>query len=161
MRRVLPASLLALSLACGGPAPEEVAYKLVTTGKSHAELAAEFRDPPPSVSPLTWWHWMNGNISKAGITADLEAMKQIGLRGAVVFSVAQDTPAGDSEVILDFILNYDPNENFSSYVNIDYISTENSVAGSIGDVDGYGISAAGRMAVLAHSSQSFNGVAAR
>jgi hypothetical protein len=37
---------------------------------------------------------MNGNITKAGITADLEAMKQIGLGGATVVSVDSGVPPG-------------------------------------------------------------------
>ncbi|MCX6895597.1 MAG: glycosyl hydrolase [Verrucomicrobia bacterium] len=37
---------------------------------------------------------MNGNVTKAGITADLEAMKRIGLGGAQIFSVALGAPAG-------------------------------------------------------------------
>ena len=30
-----------------------------------------------------YWHWMNGNISKEGITADLEYMKAGGIEAAV------------------------------------------------------------------------------
>ncbi|HEY3243061.1 MAG TPA: glycosyl hydrolase, partial [Phycisphaerae bacterium] len=37
---------------------------------------------------------MNGNITKEGITADLEAMKQIGLGGAQIFNVSEDIPDG-------------------------------------------------------------------
>ena len=37
---------------------------------------------------------MNGNITKAGLTADLEAMKQIGLGGATVVNVAEGIPHG-------------------------------------------------------------------
>ena len=35
-------------------------------------LAAGFQDPPNSARPRTWWHWMNGNITKYGIQKDLE-----------------------------------------------------------------------------------------
>ncbi len=31
----------------------------------------DFRNPPASASPHTWWHWMNGNVTKEGITDDL------------------------------------------------------------------------------------------
>jgi hypothetical protein len=37
---------------------------------------------------------MNGNITKAGITADLEAMKQIGLGGATIVNVDCEIPRG-------------------------------------------------------------------
>lgn len=58
------------------------------------KLAAEFAAPPDEARPHTWWHWMNGNISKEGITADLEAMKRAGLRGATMFNVDQNCPPG-------------------------------------------------------------------
>jgi hypothetical protein len=61
---------------------------------SIAELRAGFASPPDSAKPHTWWHWMNGNITKEGITADLEAMKQIGLGGATVVNVDSGIPAG-------------------------------------------------------------------
>ncbi len=38
---------------------------------------------------------MNGNITKEGITADLEAMKQIGLGGATIVNVDCDIPRGN------------------------------------------------------------------
>ena len=57
-------------------------------------LVRGFVSPPDSARPQTWWHWMNGNITKAGITADLEAMKQIGLGGATIVNVDCGIPAG-------------------------------------------------------------------
>ncbi len=52
-------------------------------------LEAGFQNPPESARPWTWWHWMNGNVSKAGITADLEAMKRVGIGGFFNFHVGQ------------------------------------------------------------------------
>lgn len=60
-------------------------------------LAAGFTNPPASARPHTWWHWMNGNVTKAGITADLEAMKQAGIGGAQMFTVDQEIPAGPAK----------------------------------------------------------------
>ncbi|RYG17475.1 hypothetical protein EON82_23820, partial [bacterium] len=57
-------------------------------------LAQGFVSPPKSALPHTWWHWMNGNVTKEGITADLEAMKQVGIGGAQMFTVDQGIPAG-------------------------------------------------------------------
>ena len=54
-----------------------------------------FANPPDSAKPQTWWHWMNGNITKEGITADLEAMKQIGLGGATIVNVDCGIPRGN------------------------------------------------------------------
>ncbi len=57
-------------------------------------LETGFLNPPDSAKPQTWWHWMNGNITKEGLTADLEAMKQIGLGGATIVNVDCDIPRG-------------------------------------------------------------------
>lgn len=57
-------------------------------------LADGFRNPPSSAKPHTWWHWVNGNISREGITADLEAMKRVGIGGAQIFNVDCGLPAG-------------------------------------------------------------------
>jgi hypothetical protein len=59
-----------------------------------ADLAKGFQSPPDSAKPQTWWHWMNGNITKEGITADLEAMKSVGIGGAQIFSVGCGIPPG-------------------------------------------------------------------
>lgn len=57
-------------------------------------LAEEFLQPPAAAKPHTLWHWMDGNVSKEGITADLEAMQRIGLGGAMIFSIGYDLPQG-------------------------------------------------------------------
>jgi hypothetical protein len=59
-------------------------------------LRESFQKPPLSARPHTWWHWMNGNVTKEGITADLEAMREVGIGGAQMFTVDQGIPAGDA-----------------------------------------------------------------
>jgi hypothetical protein len=73
-----------------------MAASLVSATSTWAQddLAVEFHNPPAQAKPHTWWHWMNGNITKEGITADLEAMKRIGLGGAQIFNVSESIPAG-------------------------------------------------------------------
>jgi hypothetical protein len=58
------------------------------------DLEQGFIAPPDSAKPQTWWHWMNGNITREGITADLESMQRVGLGGAQIFSVGCDIPPG-------------------------------------------------------------------
>ena len=58
-------------------------------------LEEGFANPPPSARPQVWWHWMNGNVSKDGITADLEAMARAGIGGVEIFDVASGIPEGD------------------------------------------------------------------
>ncbi len=57
-------------------------------------LATGFATPPASARPHTWWHWMNGNVTKEGITADLEAMSRVGIGGAQIFNAGEGIPAG-------------------------------------------------------------------
>ncbi len=58
------------------------------------QLREEFIRPPDSAKPQTWWHWMNGHVTREGITRDLEAMKQAGLGGFTLFNVSEGTPEG-------------------------------------------------------------------
>lgn len=76
-----------------------IAILLLTAGAIQTPdlLADGFKNPPLSARPQTWWHWMDGNVTKQGITADLEAMKQVGIGGAQIFSVSQDIPPGPAK----------------------------------------------------------------
>jgi len=56
------------------------------------ELEAGFRDPPDSAKPWCYWWWLDSNVSKEGITADLEAMKKQGIAGALVFDAGKGGP---------------------------------------------------------------------
>jgi hypothetical protein len=58
------------------------------------DLEKQFQQPPDSARPQTWWHWVSGNISALGITADLQAMKDIGLGGCQLFTVDQSDVQG-------------------------------------------------------------------
>lgn len=57
-------------------------------------LRAGFQQPPAQARPQTLWFWMNGNITHDGITRDLEAMKRIGLGGAMIFEGGIYIPRG-------------------------------------------------------------------
>ncbi|MDB6018176.1 MAG: Alpha-L-arabinofuranosidase precursor [Pedosphaera sp.] len=65
----------------------------VLSGASPA-LEAGFVQPPNSVRPWVYWFWINGNISKEGITADLEAMQRVGIGGVLIMEVDPGLPAG-------------------------------------------------------------------
>ena len=39
------------------------------------KLYNAFQNPPAISQPRVWWHWMNGNITKDGISKDLHWMK--------------------------------------------------------------------------------------
>ncbi len=70
-----------LIIKCSGPSKE-----------SGANLESGFRNPPESAKPRVWWHWMNGNISKEGIKADLLWMKRTGIGGFQNFDAGLASP---------------------------------------------------------------------
>lgn len=50
-------------------------------------LSQLWTSPPEESKSWTFWYWMNGAVTKEGITADLEAMKEIGLAGAYLMPI--------------------------------------------------------------------------
>ncbi len=55
-------------------------------------LGSNFADPPATAHPRVWWHWMNGNITKEGVTQDLDWMHRVGIVGFQNFDAALSTP---------------------------------------------------------------------
>ena len=51
------------------------------------DLESQFINPPDHYRSGVKWEWCNGMINRAGITADLEAMKRAGLGGGKIFNV--------------------------------------------------------------------------
>jgi len=61
----------------------------------HADqLEKGFVHPPDSARPWVYLFPLDGNITSNGITADLEAMKRVGIGGLVYFEVDQGAPKG-------------------------------------------------------------------
>ena len=57
-------------------------------------IEGNFQRPPDSARPWVYWFWLNGNITKEGITADLEAMRREGIGGVLIMEVDQGAPVG-------------------------------------------------------------------
>lgn len=55
---------------------------------SQSELLRSFQNPPHASRPLVWWHWTASNVTREGITKDLEWMKRIGIGGFQAFDVS-------------------------------------------------------------------------
>ncbi|HTV41534.1 MAG TPA: glycosyl hydrolase [Candidatus Sulfotelmatobacter sp.] len=55
--------------------------------------AEEFASPPFDCGPWVYWFWLDVNVTREGITADLEAMKAVGIAGVLIMDVDQGTPA--------------------------------------------------------------------
>jgi hypothetical protein len=67
---------------------------LTGAAKGADDLANGFAKPPDSARPWVYWFWLNGNITREGITADLEAMKRVGIGGVLIMEVDQGAPVG-------------------------------------------------------------------
>ncbi len=53
-----------------------------------------FRSPPTEVRVHTWWHWIDGRITRKGITRDLESMKERGIVQATILNIGM--PSGQN-----------------------------------------------------------------
>ena len=62
---------------------------LLSTPLLAGDLPAQFASPPASARPWVYWFWNNGNVTKAGITADLEAMQRVGIGGVIIMDVVE------------------------------------------------------------------------
>lgn len=63
-------------------------------GQAPGTLEEGFRQPPAWARPWVYWFWLNGNITTEGITADLEALKRVGVGGVLIMEVDQGVPVG-------------------------------------------------------------------
>ena len=75
------ALLLTMSSVCPG-------------AQAASELEKGFLRPPEAARPWVYWFWLNSNITREGITADLEAMKRVGIGGVLIMEVDQGAPVG-------------------------------------------------------------------
>jgi len=60
-------------------------------------LAKSFNSPPGSARPWVLWFWINGNVTREAITADLEAMHRVGIGGVQIMDVDPGVPAGPAQ----------------------------------------------------------------
>ncbi|MBO2010178.1 glycosyl hydrolase [Hymenobacter negativus] len=79
--RLLPKTLLLLALPTLGLLPAPVC------AQQAPDLESVFKNPPEAARPWVFWYWMNGAVTPAGITADLEAMKEAGIGGAYLMPI--------------------------------------------------------------------------
>ena len=78
-------AFLLVSPCCEGPA---------LAASSGSDLEQGFLHPPDSARPWVYWFPLDGNISSNGITADLEAMKRVGIGGVLYMETDQGAPKG-------------------------------------------------------------------
>src|SRR5687768_131952 len=83
-----PRRMTRLSLATFALALLAAHARPASAQRAGDSLEIGFRDPPPSARPRTWWHWTQSNVTKEGITKDLEWMKRAGIAGFQLADVA-------------------------------------------------------------------------
>lgn len=67
---------------------------LPTGAAPQSAFESQFLSPPDTARPWVYWFWKNGNVTREGITADLEAMARVGIGGFILMEVSLTTPKG-------------------------------------------------------------------
>jgi hypothetical protein len=67
---------------------------LGVSGDGENGLDKGFKSPPAAARPWVYCFWMDGNLSREGITADLEAMQRAGIGGVLIMEVDVGIPKG-------------------------------------------------------------------
>lgn len=70
---------------------------LATAVAAADDLEQGFAQPPASARPWVYWFPLSGNLTKEGITADLEAMQRAGIGGVLYMEVDQGAPKGPAD----------------------------------------------------------------
>ncbi|MHB9006038.1 MAG: glycosyl hydrolase, partial [Limisphaerales bacterium] len=76
-------------------------FGLLTSGLRGADaLEAGFAQPPEQTKPWCYWYWISDNLSREGLTRDLEAMARVGIGEAFIGNIFLDEmPAGKIKVL--------------------------------------------------------------
>ncbi len=75
------------SIMFGCSTPSEQVSNSVNEAEVLLKLNNEFVNPPASSRPGAFWCWLNGDVTKASITKDLEEMKDKGMARAEIWDV--------------------------------------------------------------------------
>lgn len=86
MKRFIPYCLLIALLFCCNSNEENQVADNNSTAIPLTELSSTFKSPSKKYYPETWFHLNGNNISKEGLTLDLEAIKEAGLQGIHLFN---------------------------------------------------------------------------
>lgn len=73
-----------------------------TETNTSSSLRKGFTITQDSIKPYVYWYWISDNISKEGITRDLEAMAKVGIGEAFIGNIGLETvPYGTVKVLSD------------------------------------------------------------
>lgn len=57
-----------------------------------ASLDQRFQNPPDETKPWCYWYWLKNDISKEGVTKDLETMNKVGIKLAMIGNIEGGGP---------------------------------------------------------------------
>lgn len=95
LRFLFPTLLLLCLFGCdlgvnySGPGSQVIDYDY---------LKNNFKAPDSQSGVNCWWWWLNGNVNKAAITKDLEAMKSRNFQGAMIFDAGGHNQRGNKDI---------------------------------------------------------------
>ena len=72
---------------------------LTGAGALAQPYSQDFANPPQEARIRVWWHWMDSNISKEGIKADLDWMKATGIGGVQQFDAGGTMLGGGQNIV--------------------------------------------------------------
>ena len=73
-----------------------------TGAPAASTLIQGFRQPPEETKPWVYWYWITDNISREGITRDLEAMARAGIGEALIGNIyLEDVQRGSVKALTD------------------------------------------------------------
>ncbi len=67
---------------------------LACSTQSPDQLKEAFKNPPDTSKPGVYWYFMDGNLSREGMTKDLESMKEVGISNLIFLEVGIGVPRG-------------------------------------------------------------------
>jgi len=75
----------------------------LTTGAAYADAVEDgFKSPPKDTQPGCYWYFFKDDVTKDGITKDLEAMQRVGIGRAFIGYINQGAnPVGDNHVLTE------------------------------------------------------------
>jgi len=72
--------------------PSPVVKPSASTTAGEPVTLKDFSTPPQPFRPRLYWFWMGGSMTKEGIRADMEAMKDVGVGGVLMMNVYPTSP---------------------------------------------------------------------
>ena len=65
---------------------------------AYNRMEENFKTPDAKYGVNCWWWWLNGNVNKAAIIKDLEAMKSRNFHGAMIFDAGGHNQRGNKDI---------------------------------------------------------------